>query len=143
MHSDFATLSRRSALLPLLAAALRPSARPAAAALPTAPEKGFLTGSGLRYFDFGEGAGEPPRYGQLIRFNYVAYVADGSRLKQFDSSYDREPYLTKHGNGFTAQGIEEALHTMRPGGRRPELAAAPKRGMWGAARPCARSRAVG
>ena len=26
--------------------------------------------------------------------------------------------MTQHGNGYTCQGIEEALHTMQPGGRR-------------------------
>jgi hypothetical protein len=41
--------------------------------------------------------------------------------------YDRgAPYFLKHGNGLSVQGIEEALHTMRLGGRRrviltPEL----------------------
>ncbi|EOD04444.1 hypothetical protein EMIHUDRAFT_60569, partial [Emiliania huxleyi CCMP1516] len=77
------------------------------------------TASGLRYFDFAEGSGAPPRFGQLIRFHYVGYTATDDSLEPFDSSYERRtPYFTKHGNGFTVQGLEEALHTMRPGGRR-------------------------
>jgi len=87
------------------------------------------------------GAGATPRFGQLIRFHYVAYrqskknpdgvlgavsgffgaqgAVEPRLLERLDSTYDRDaPYLTKHGNGFTCEGIEEALHTMRPGGRR-------------------------
>ena len=44
---------------------------------------------------------------------------DGESLEAYDSSYERNtPYFTKHGNGLTCEGLEEALHTMRPGGRR-------------------------
>jgi len=120
-------ISRRAALLPLLAVALQPlRPQPVLAAevvqpVLQQPDKGFLTGSGLRYFDFREGEGPTPKFGQFIQFHYVAYTADESKggLKQFDSTYSRgEPYFTKHGNGFTAQGIEEALHTMRPGAMR-------------------------
>jgi hypothetical protein len=124
-HLAAAELSRRAVLLPLLAAAIQPLALgPSFAAPPAAiqpPDKGFATASGLRYFDFREGTGPQPRFGQLIRFHYVAYVANAEQdgLKQIDSSYTGgSPYFTKHGNGFTAQGIEEALHTMRPGGLR-------------------------
>ena len=110
------SLSRRAALLPLLAAAGPSALRPAGA---SAPQVGYKTASGLRYFDFAEGSGAPPRFGQLIRFHYVGYTATDDSLEPFDSSYERRtPYFTKHGNGFTVQGLEEALHTMRPGGRR-------------------------
>ena len=52
----------------------------------------------------------PPRFGQLIRFHYVGYTATDDSLEPFDSSYERRtPYFTKHGNGFTVQGLEEAL----------------------------------
>ena len=78
------------------------------------------TNSGLRIIDFQTGDGPTPNFGQLINFHYVVYLPsqDGTSLTPIDSSYQRTPYLTKHGNGFTAQGIEEALHTMRKGGRR-------------------------
>ena len=72
----------------------------------------------------GGGSGAPPRFGQLVRFHYVGYIAseDGESLEAYDSSYERNtPYFTKHGNGLTCEGLEEALHTMRPGGRRRVL----------------------
>ena len=80
-----------------------------------------MTESGLRYFDFREGSGATPRWGQLIRLNFVGYTVDvtGSELSKYDSTYDRDQvYFTKHGNGQTIRGLEEAVHTMRPGGRR-------------------------
>ncbi len=111
------SVSRRAATL-LLASSpallLRPGAAPAA-------ELGDLQPNGLRFFDFLEGQGPTPRYGQLLRFHYVGYTASKARdeLIAFDSTYDRgSPYFVKHGNGLTCQGIEEALHTMRRGGRR-------------------------
>jgi len=83
------------------------------------------TRSGVRYIDFQEGTGPTPRFGQLIRFHYTGYTvsrdeSNSATLKAFDSTYERgrQPYFTKHGNGLTCQGLEEALHTMRVGGRR-------------------------
>jgi hypothetical protein len=94
--------------LPLLAADPPPSASSA-----------VVTPRGLQFVDFREGGGPTPQYGQLVRFNYVGYTVDGERLRVFDATYDRsEPYFTKHGNGLTCEGLEEALHTMRVGGRR-------------------------
>ena len=108
-------LTRRAALGLALLPALR---RPAVAA----DLKDIVsTPSGLRYVDFAPGSGAPPRFGQLVRFHYVGYIAseDGESLEAYDSSYERNtPYFTKHGNGYTCQGLEEALHTMRVGGRR-------------------------
>ena len=116
------SLARRAALqvLPIWLAgpALPPLPSHAAQALQPAAS-GFQTRSGLQYIDFREGTGESPRFGQLIRFHYVGYTIEGSSLRVFDSSYERtKPYFTKHGNGLTCQGIEEALHTMAKGGRR-------------------------
>jgi hypothetical protein len=56
----------------------------------------------------------------MLNFHYVAYVPsdDGADLVPYDTSYDRKPYLVKHGNGFTCEGLEEALHSMKVGGRR-------------------------
>ena len=82
---------------------------------------GITTSSGTRYYDLLEGSGPTPKWGQLIRFNFVTYYFDPSsgNLEECDSTYQsREPYFTKHGNGFTAQAVEEALHTMKVGGRR-------------------------
>lgn len=99
----------------------------AALALPPVPARaaalgeGVQTRSGLMFVDFKEGNGPMPRFGQLLRFHYVGYAPEPEKraLTSYDSSYDRKTaYLVKHGNGFTCQGIEEALHTMRVGGRR-------------------------
>lgn len=80
---------------------------------------GVQARSGVRYIDFRVGNGPTPRYGQLLRFHYTGYTIGGSELNLVDSSYDRGvPYFTKHGNGLTLEGMEEALHTMRAGGRR-------------------------
>ena len=124
MGPSSAVISRRAALLlvaPLWApAALRPSPAAAAARGVTAP-------SGVRYIDFRDGTGATPRFGQVVRFHYVGYVSGANGgLDLFDSSYDRnKPYLTKHGNGLTVQGLEEALHTMRVGGQRRVIVPAP------------------
>jgi len=115
-----ALLGRRSALAVVAPVLVQHQLKPAPARAEETPVPG-LTVSRLRYFDFGTGEGPRPRWGQLIRFHYVGYSAtdDYGTLQPFDSSYSRgTPYLTKHGNGFTAQGLEEALHTMRPGGKR-------------------------
>jgi hypothetical protein len=120
-------LARRAALqvLPLWLAA--PALNPLPSHAAEAPTMaGYQTRSGLKYIDFREGVGESPRFGQLIRFHYVGYTIEGSRLSAFDSSYERnKPYFTKHGNGLTCQGIEEALHTMAKGGRRRVVLPAP------------------
>eukprot|EP00316_Scyphosphaera_apsteinii_P021617 CAMPEP_0119317708 /NCGR_PEP_ID=MMETSP1333-20130426/43961_1 /TAXON_ID=418940 /ORGANISM="Scyphosphaera apsteinii, Strain RCC1455" /LENGTH=170 /DNA_ID=CAMNT_0007323719 /DNA_START=32 /DNA_END=544 /DNA_ORIENTATION=+ len=106
--------------MPLLLQRLLPPSRTVAApdiTLPTA----LTTPSGLKCFDFRTGEGASPAFGQLVRFHYVGYTVTDEQdsLKVFDSTYWRkQPYLTKHGNGFTVQAIEEALHTMQPGGRR-------------------------
>ena len=116
-------IARRAALrfcLTAPALLLTPAPKPMLAAQPP-PGNGKQTRSGLQFIDFREGSGPTPRFGQLVRFNYVTYLLkqDGNQaLKVVDSTYDRTPYLTKHGNGLTCQGIEEALHTMKVGGRR-------------------------
>ena len=82
---------------------------------------GVRTRSGVQFIDFKVGEGATPRFGQLLRFHYVGYLA-GARpgeLDVWDNTYERNaPFFTKHGNGFTCQGLEEAVHTMRVGGRR-------------------------
>ena len=94
----------------------------AAAELPPLATAGVTTRSGLQFIDVKVGDGPLPRFGQLIRFNYVTYALDETNaerpLLQLDTSFDRKPYFTKHGNGLTCQGVEEALHTMKVGGRR-------------------------
>ena len=82
---------------------------------------GVRTRSGVQFIDFRVGDGPTPRFGQLVRIHYVGYIPGerSGELESFDSSYERTtPYFTKHGNGYTCQGLEEAVHTMRVGGRR-------------------------
>ena len=77
MVASVITLTRRAALGLALLPALR---RPAVAA----DLKDIVsTPSGLRYVDFAPGSGAPPRFGQLVRFHYVGYIAseDGESLE--------------------------------------------------------------
>ena len=116
-------LSRRFALRLLSCAPLAapPMLRAFAAESEQTPSEGFITPSGLRLFDFQTGEGPTPRWGQLIRLHYVGYTVSstGGELEIFDSTYKRkDPYFTKHGNGQTVRGLEEAMHGMRAGGRR-------------------------
>lgn len=90
--------------------------------LPT-PNKGFQTKSGLKYFDFGEGLGKSPRYGQLVSFHYTGYyrATPDSSLEAFDTQFSTnkdESFLHKHGNGRLVRGLDEGLHTMKVGGKR-------------------------
>ena len=123
MKAVAVSLSRRFALRLLSCAPLAapPVLRALAAVPDQTPSEGFVTPSGLRFFDFREGEGPTPRWGQLIRLHYVGYTVSstGGELVKFDSTYERkEPYLTKHGNGQTIRGLEEAMHGMQAGGRR-------------------------
>ena len=80
--------------------------------------KGYQTKSGLKYYDFLDGKGPSPRFGQLVSFNYICYFRPSSSdpLDVVDSS--SRPFLHKHGNGRLIRAIDEGLHTMRLGGRR-------------------------
>lgn len=88
----------------------------------TPPETGYVTKSGLRYFDFLVGSGDRvPAWGDLLTVSYVLYTVSpsGDRLDVADSTYARnKTMLIHHGNGQTILGVEEALHGMRVGGRR-------------------------
>ena len=123
MRAALGLLSRRFALRLLSCAPLAapPVLRAFAAQPDQTPSEGVITPTGLRLFDFRTGEGPTPRWGQLVRLHYVGYTvsSSGGELEIFDSSYQRkDPYFTKHGNGQTVRGVEEALHSMRPGGRR-------------------------
>lgn len=79
--------------------------------------------SGIKYIDFVEGNGPSPKWGDIVWVNYTTYAVVGQeKLEKLDASQFRnEPYLFKHGGGFTVKGMEEAVHTMKPGGRRRVL----------------------
>lgn len=93
---------------------------PSTSSVPTV--NGYLTKSGLKYFDFTTGEGPTPKWGDLVNIQYVAYTISpsGDSLVKQDSSYDlgNDGYLIHHGNGEMILGLEEALHSMSVGGRR-------------------------
>ena len=96
-------------------------AAPSASHAANAPvNSGVRTRSGIEFIDYQLGKGPSPRFGQLLRFHYVLYTlgSQPGELVECDSTYERKPYFTKHGNGFSCQGLEEAIHTMNVGGRR-------------------------
>lgn len=87
------------------------------------PLTGFMTNSGLKYFDFEIGEGPTPKWGDMVNIKYVAYTItpSGDALVKQDSSdgYGKKyGYLIHHGNGEQIFGLEEAIHSMSAGGRR-------------------------
>lgn len=76
------------------------------------------TPSGLSYADVCVGGGDPVRVGDLVVAHLIGTTADG---KEFENTYARGTALT-----FTlgvrppgvCEGLEEAIETMRAGGRR-------------------------
>jgi hypothetical protein len=80
--------------------------------------KAYQTRSGLRYIDKFEGTGISPQYGQLVAFNYEIFYRPPAPAKPERVDWTTTPFLHKHGNGRICRGIDEALHTMRVGGRR-------------------------
>jgi FKBP-type peptidyl-prolyl cis-trans isomerase len=73
--------------------------------------------SGLLYVERDPGTGEAfPREGQEVIVHYDGRLLDGTR---FDSSYQKGvPWTFRLGAGEAIQGFDEALRTMRKGGRR-------------------------
>lgn len=80
--------------------------------------KAYQTRTGLRYIDNVEGTGVSPQYGQLVAFNYEIFYRPPGPAKPERVDWTKTPFLHKHGNGRICRGLDEALHTMRVGGRR-------------------------
>lgn len=79
----------------------------------------YKTPSGLKYIELelGRESAPTPRYGQLCIFSYKAFLKlPNAKAKEQYDSYTS--YITKHGNGRLIAGLDEGLHTMRPGGLR-------------------------
>ncbi|KAA8495091.1 Peptidyl-prolyl cis-trans isomerase FKBP16-3, chloroplastic [Porphyridium purpureum] len=75
------------------------------------------TESGLAYAEIKKGSGPMPHDGDLVIVNYVAYLADGTI---FDNTTvpGRKPLAFQMGARKVIPGLEEALRTMQPGGKR-------------------------
>jgi len=74
------------------------------------------TASGLRYTDITVGTGATPQRGQTVTVHYTGTLENG---KKFDSSVDRGvPYTFRIGRGEVIKGWDEALMTMKVGGKR-------------------------
>jgi hypothetical protein len=93
--------------------------------IPSFPARGFQTKSGLKYFDLVVGTeGRPPRFGELVSFRYATmYRPNGeTKLQLIDTSEDTVGkgcgFLNKHGNSRLIRAMDEALHTMKVGGKR-------------------------
>ena len=80
----------------------------------TGPE--ITTPSGLRYVELVEGTGATPQRGQTVTVHYVGTLESGV---QFDSSRDKgAPANFRIGVGEVIKGWDEALMTMKKGGKR-------------------------
>jgi peptidylprolyl isomerase len=83
------------------------------------------TESGLRYVDIQPGLGEHPKMHDLVHAEYTGWLDDG---RIFDSSFNgAAPFTFALGRGMVIKAWDEAVATMRPGGKRliiapPELA---------------------
>jgi len=79
----------------------------------------YKTSSGLKYIELepGRESAPTPRYGQLCIISYKGYLKlpNAKEKEQFDSY---KSYILKHGNGRMVPGLDEGIHSMRPGGLR-------------------------
>lgn len=80
--------------------------------------KGFQTKSGLKYFDLIEGQGPQPKFGEIVSFQYKLFYKSYLKEKLEEIDISKNPFVYKHGNGRICRGIDEAMHTMRVGGKR-------------------------
>ncbi len=82
----------------------------------TSSQNTVTTASGLQYQDIVVGEGATPQKGQNVIVHYVGTLESGQK---FDSSRDRgQPFEFKLGVGQVIAGWDEALSTMKVGGRR-------------------------
>jgi hypothetical protein len=79
----------------------------------------YKTSSGLKYIELepGRESATTPRYGQLCIISYKGYLKlPNSKAKEQFDTYNS--YIFKHGNGRMIAGLDEGVHTMKPGGLR-------------------------
>lgn len=87
-------------------------------------EQWITTPSGLQYYDIFVGNGEVPRAKQKVFINFVMKTEDGTIVE--DTYKSGIPMSFILGNKDAIEGLEEAVTTMRVGGKRkliipPEL----------------------
>jgi hypothetical protein len=79
----------------------------------------FSTKSGLKIIDFVEGNSPMPQWGDFLIINYVLYRKTSQKIEKIDDTYQKKnPFLFIHGGGQTIKGLEEAVHSMKKGGKR-------------------------
>lgn len=87
----------------------------------------ITTESGMRYVDLKVGDGATPRMGQRVRVHYVGKLQNGT---EFENSYNQGPPVEFNVGPGLIPGWNEALQTMKVGGKRriilpPQLAYGP------------------
>mmetsp|Transcript_49465 Transcript_49465/g.118578 ORF Transcript_49465/g.118578 Transcript_49465/m.118578 type:complete len:201 (+) Transcript_49465:167-769(+) len=79
----------------------------------------FSTKSGLKIIDFLPGEAQMPQWGDFVIINYVLYKNSSQKIEKISDTYQKNtPFLFIHGGGQTIKGLEEAVHSMKKGGKR-------------------------
>jgi peptidylprolyl isomerase len=74
-----------------------------------------MTANGVTWEVIKEGTGASPKQGDSVSVHYTGWLEDGTK---FDSSTDRnEPFSYRYGRGQVIQGWEDALATLKVGGK--------------------------
>ena len=78
-------------------------------------KKATMTANGVTWEVIKEGTGAAPKNGDSVSVHYTGWLEDGTK---FDSSVDRnEPFSFRLGKGYVIQGWEEAVATLKVGGK--------------------------
>jgi len=78
-------------------------------------KKAQMTQNGVTWEVIKEGTGAAPQKGDSVSVHYTGWLEDGTK---FDSSVDRnEPFSYRYGRGQVIQGWEEAVATLKVGGK--------------------------
>lgn len=79
----------------------------------------FETKSGVKIIDFLVGEGTSPFWGTFVKVNYVSYITNKDIMRKIESTIDRKEIFTyQHGTGEINLAFEEAIHSMKIGGKR-------------------------